>query len=71
MVVSGMFGLFAGGWLASYLAGVTRDEDGTLHGLVTCRPTLSHASGLEPRASALSVFAVRGASRMLGYARVI
>jgi hypothetical protein len=35
MVVSSMFGLFAGGWLASYLAGVTRDEDGTLHGLVT------------------------------------
>jgi hypothetical protein len=35
MVMSGMFGLFAGGWLASYLAGVTRDEDGTLHGLVT------------------------------------
>jgi hypothetical protein len=35
MVVSGMFGLFAGGWLASCLAGVTRDEDGTLHGLVT------------------------------------
>lgn len=35
MVVSSMVGLFAGGWLASYLAGVTRDEDGTLHGLVT------------------------------------
>ena len=35
MVVSSMFGLFAGGWLASYLAGVTDDEDGTLHGLVT------------------------------------
>ena len=34
MVVSSMFALFAGGWLASYLAGVTRDEDGTLHGLV-------------------------------------
>jgi hypothetical protein len=35
MVVSSLFALFAGGWLASYLAGVTRDEDGTLHGLVT------------------------------------
>jgi len=35
MVVSSMFALFAGGWLASYLAGVTRDEDGALHGLVT------------------------------------
>ncbi len=35
MVVSSIFALFAGGWLASYLAGVTRDEDGTLHGLVT------------------------------------
>jgi len=35
MVVSSIFALFTGGWLASYLAGVTRDEDGTLHGLVT------------------------------------
>ena len=35
MVVSSMFALFAGGWLASYLADVTRDEDGALHGLVT------------------------------------
>ena len=35
LVVSSMFALFAGGWLASYLAGVTRDEDGALHGLVT------------------------------------
>ena len=33
MVVSSMLALFAGGWLASYLAGVTRDEDGMLHGL--------------------------------------
>ena len=35
MIVSSIFALFTGGWLASYLAGVTRDEDGTLHGLVT------------------------------------
>ena len=33
MVVSSMLALFAGGWLASYLAGVTRDEDGMLNGL--------------------------------------
>lgn len=35
MVVSSMVPLFAGSWLASYLAGFTHDEDGMLHGLVT------------------------------------
>jgi hypothetical protein len=35
MVVSSIVALFAGGWLASYLAGLTHDEDGMLHGLVT------------------------------------
>lgn len=35
MLVSSIVALFAGGWLASYLAGLTHDEDGMLHGLVT------------------------------------
>lgn len=35
MLVSGIVALFAGGWLASYLGGLTHDEDGMLHGLVT------------------------------------
>ncbi len=35
MFVSSIVALFAGGWLASYLAVFMHDEDGMLHGLVT------------------------------------